>query len=273
MPPKTAEEALSPTPNDARPLLLIIDDNPEIRSYLASTLEKQYALVEATNGEEGVELAFQYVPDLIISDVLMTGMTGYEVCQQLKTDDRTSHIPLILLTGKSGTEAKIAGLEVQADDYLTKPFNSRELLVRIANLIHVRQMLLARPGGYSPDDRSVHTNLPTREQQFLDRMVAAVEEHLADESFGVNELCQAIGMSRTQLHRKLKALTGEATTAFVRQLRLRHSMQLLQTSDLSVSEIAYQVGFSTPAYFSTRFAEHYGYPPSEVRGVRLEVQR
>ncbi len=272
VPSHSAKEIISaPASPDTRQMLLVIDDNPEIRSYLTDTLGKQYAVVEASNGEEGLDLAFQHVPDLVVSDVLMSNMTGYEVCQQLKNDDRTSHIPVILLTGKNSTEAKIAGLEVQADDYLTKPFNSRELLTRIANLIQVRQLLLSRPRTHSDSITPPHMSLPSRERQFIEKLTAAVHEHLSDESFGVNELCQAVGMSRTQLHRKLKALTGESTTTFVRQLRLRHSMQLLQTSDLSVSEIAYQVGFSTPAYFSTRFAESYGYPPSEVRSNQSQV--
>ncbi|MGD1893047.1 MAG: ATP-binding protein, partial [Cyclobacteriaceae bacterium] len=210
-------------------LLLDIDDNPEIRKYLVDTLSQQYHVLAAKQGEEGLALAYQHIPELVISDVMMKGITGYEVCQQLKNDDRTSHIPVILLTGKSSTEAKISGLEVQADAYLTKPFNSRELLLRITNLIQIRKKLLST---ISTTEANIcaYANLPTREQKFLRQATAAIEEHLSDESFGVNELCQAIGMSRTQLHRKLKAVTGESTTTFIRQVRLKHSMQLLQTS-------------------------------------------
>lgn len=250
--------------NTSQPLLLVIDDNPEIRKYLVETLSNQYQVLEAKQGEEGLALAYSQIPELIISDVMMKGITGYEVCQQLKNDDRTSHIPIILLTGKSSIDAKISGLEVQADAYLTKPFNSRELLIRIANLIQVRKKLLFNISA-SGTNFNNHSHLPTREQKFIRQATAAIEENLSDGTFGVNELCKAIGMSRTQLHRKFKAITGEATTSFIRKVRLKHSMQLLQTSDLSVSEIAYLVGFSTPAYFSTCFTDYYGYAPSEVR--------
>ena len=262
-----AESAASFTAGTATqgaPEILIIEDNKDVISYLKACLGEQYQIEVALDGKQGLDLALEKLPDLILSDVMMPKMDGFAVCQALKNDQRTSHIPIILLTAKADIQSKLEGLERGADAYLPKPFNREELLLRIRKLIEMREKLQAR-------FRSLESPTPTEdksiqiEERFLQKLREILEENLDDEDFGIVQLCRAIGVSRMQLHRKLKALTGKSTSYYIRSIRLHKARELLRTTDLNVSEVAYEVGFRNAAYFSTTFLEEFGMSPNEVR--------
>jgi len=235
-----------------------------VRAYIRKYLDPAYNVLEARDGVEGVEKAKDEIPDLIVSDVMMPKMDGYELCQTLKLDEKTSHVPIILLTAKAGQESKIEGLETGADAYLVKPFDAKELLVRVKNLIEQRRKLRER---YEKDllVKPAVEHINSMEEQFLSRLVGVIEAHLADEAFSVEELGKEAGMSRSQIHRKLHALTNQSASEFIRHIRLRHAMDLLKSNAGTVSEIAYSVGFSSPAYFTKCFHEEFGSLPSEIR--------
>ncbi len=249
---------------DDAPLVLLVEDNADVRAFLRSSLGEAYRILEAPNGEEGLRLAQQQVPDLVITDLMMPRMDGYQVCAALKGDERTSHVPVVMLTARADLDSKLHGLETGADAYLAKPFNQRELLAQVGNLIHLRRQLRERYGRNSvwqnPDPA-----LPSMERAFLDRVRAAIETHLADEGFSVERLSDEVGLSRTQLHRKLSALLDQSPGDLIRLLRLRRAHELLAANVGTVAEVAYRVGFGNPANFSTSFSRHFGYAPSEVR--------
>jgi signal transduction histidine kinase/DNA-binding response OmpR family regulator len=246
------------------PHLLIIEDNPDVVRYLASCLENDYQLKVSQDGEEGITLAIQDVPDIIISDILMPKKDGFEVCRILKQDERTSHIPIILLTAKADQKSKITSFEVGADAFLTKPFSREELLVRLRKLIELRQNLQSR---YSRLDfgQAVQDPILKIEDNFLYKVKASVDDNLDNVDFGALHLCRLLGLSRTQLHNKLKALTGRSTGLFIRFIRLQKARELLQKTDLTISEIAYDVGFKDPNYFTRTFVQEFGQAPSRTR--------
>ena len=228
--------------------LLVVDDNADMRAYVRSCLE-EYHVVEAADGQEGLEKARAVVPDLIIADVMMPRLDGFAFCQQVKNDDLLGHIPVILLTARASDESKVEGLKTGADDYLFKPFNAEELCVRVRNLIALRSQLQARFSQevlVQPSSLSVQS----ADQVFVDRAREVVEEHMADESFSVDAFAGTLGLSARQLQRKLRALTGETPTEFVRLMRLRRAAQLLECRAGTISEIAYEVGFNHPTYFT-----------------------
>jgi len=248
----------------AQNIVLVIEDNDDIRNFLRLTLEPKYRVFEAVDGEKGIEKATEIIPDVIICDVMMPGKDGFEVTKILKKQEKTSHVPIIILTAKAGVENRIIGLETGADAYVPKPFSSEELHARIKNLIENRiklkekysRTLLVKPQVASE---------PSMEEKFLLRVKGVVDKHLDDEHFSVEELSKEVGMSRAQLHRKLIALTGVSASRFVRNYRLGHAYQLLQNKVGTVSEIAYRVGYSSPAYFTKCFTEDYGISPSQVK--------
>lgn len=253
-------------PVDDLPLLLIIEDNPDVATYIETCLEGLYQVEKAENGQVGIDRAIEMVPDIIITDVMMPQKDGFEVCNTLKHDARTSHIPIIMLTAKASVEDKLTGLERGADAYLIKPFNKKELFIRLQKLIELRQQLQKRYSGAALFDPAPTSEVPLEiEDAFLVKLKNIVAAHLDDPEFSIPQFCQEAGMSRTQLHRKLKALTDKSATAFIRSYRLRKGKELLLTTDLNVSEIAYDVGFQNPTYFSTRFFEEFGVTPSEIR--------
>ncbi|GAB3499777.1 hypothetical protein GCM10027341_23780 [Spirosoma knui] len=258
------------------PLILIIEDNDDVRAFIRSSLSgiDPYRIIEAANGETGLQLAQQQVPDLIITDLMMPKMDGYAVCKRIKQDERTSHIPVIMLTARADVDSKLEGLETGADTYLSKPFSQRELVAHLTNLIALRRQLQQRYSqttlGQAMHNQykgwpTSYPSLPSMEQVFLDRVRTAIDEHLDDEGYSVERLSDDIGLSRTQLHRKLKALTNEAPGDLIRLLRLQRAHELLSASVGTVAEVAYSVGFGNPANFSTSFSRHFGYAPSEVR--------
>jgi signal transduction histidine kinase/DNA-binding response OmpR family regulator len=245
------------------PLVLLIEDNADVRAYLHAALANDYCLLEAKDGAEGVAAAREHLPDLVLTDTMMPRLDGYGVCRALKQDERTSHIPIVMLTAKADLPSKLQGLDTGADAYLTKPFHREELLAQLRNLVHGRQQLqeayrrgLALPPPPGP---------PTMEEVFLARVRHAVEEALHDETLGVESLGRALALSRTQLHRKLKALTGQAPGDFIRLIRLQRAHELLAAGVATVAEVAYQVGYGNPSNFSTSFSRHFGYAPSEAR--------
>ena len=258
-------------PDEDAPTVLIVDDNADIRTYLHSILQGQYRLLEAEDGKCGLELAREHVPDLIVSDVMMPVMNGLEFCQQVKKDGISSHIPVILLTARALEKHQIEGYESGADAYITKPFSPELLLARIDNLLHSRHQLKDL-WGMKPATDSVATPATvvepapaSIEDAFISQFKKIVEERLNDSNLSVEDLAADMGLSRVQLYRKVKALTGSSPVDLLRKARLVQAQKLLQESTLSVSEIAYQVGFASPSYFTKCYKDEFGTAPGEAR--------
>ena len=252
--------------------LLLIEDNADVVEYMTTFLEEHYQLDFAYNGQAGIEKALENIPDIIISDVMMPEKDGFEVCETLKNDLRTSHIPIVLLTAKVDVDSRIAGLKRGADAYMQKPFRREELRVLLENLLSLRRKLqekysnvkkLEELSHSKPESQTVGLN--DLEDAFLLKLRNFVEEHIDDPKLSTEKICRHMGMSRTNLHRKLKALTNHSLTYFIRHLRLHEAETLLLTTSRDISEIAYLVGFSDPKYFSRVFAEVYKQSPSEFR--------
>ncbi|WP_258228280.1 hybrid sensor histidine kinase/response regulator transcription factor [Aestuariibaculum sp. M13] len=246
--------------NNEKPLMLIVEDDEDIRIFLNSIFRDDYTIEEAENGELGIKKALKIIPDIIISDVMMPKTDGVILCKTLKQDERTNHIPIVLLTAKSGTTFEIEGLKTGADDYIEKPFHSEKLKIKVGNLVESRQKLQQR---YSQNFELNEIAVTGVDQQFFNKIQEVLNEHITDSQFNSEDFSKKMLMSRMQLHRKLKALTGLTTTEFIRSERLKLAEKLLTTSDLTVSEIAYQVGFNTPSYFIKCFKEKHNQTPSE----------
>jgi signal transduction histidine kinase/ligand-binding sensor domain-containing protein/DNA-binding response OmpR family regulator len=248
-----------------KPQILIVDDSEDVRKYLTGLLENRYTISESANGEEGIKAAAETVPDLIISDIMMPEMDGIEFCRRIKSEWQTSDIPVILLTAKASSESKIEGLETGADDYLTKPFDSRELFTRIKNLLEQRKRLREK---YSkdPDALTKTGNLVTADKDFLQKALEIVDKNLAETSFGTEQLAKELFVSRTQLYRKMLDITGQGPGVFIRAIKLKRAAKLLMEGKLSVTQIAYEIGFSSPAQFTRAFTKQYNCVPSEYTG-------
>jgi signal transduction histidine kinase/DNA-binding response OmpR family regulator len=254
----------------AKDRILVIDDDPDVRLYIRDILGGVAQMVEAGDGVEGIRLAQETVPDLVICDIMMPGRNGNEVCRTLKEDVRTSHIPVILLTARAGTESRIEGLETGADDFIVKPFVARELRTRVRNLIALRASLRKRFLGEGRLRTEV-LQAPSKEQQFLHRAINIVDRHMADESFDIDAFSGEAGLSRAQLHRKLVALTTCSAGEFLRRLRLERASALLRANVGTVSEIAYQVGFTDPSHFARCFRHQFGVSPGSLRPAPLRT--
>lgn len=254
-------------PADDQPVLLIVEDNPDLRLYLRKIFETQYQIIEANDGQQGLEIALQNVPDMVITDLMMPRLDGFGLCERLKTDERTSHIPVVLLTAKATLTDRLEGLGLGADEYLQKPFNKDELVIRVKNLLQQRRLLREKFSlrlATLPNEPAVGNEVSQQlDNQFIQRIRAVIDAHLSESNFDVDGLCKELGISRTNLHRKLKALTGTSATEFIRKIRLQRAAQLVQQNTLTVSEIAYQVGFESLSYFSKSFQEEFGMSPSE----------
>ena len=248
----------------AAPRLLLIEDNPDVVRYLQAFLQKDYNLITAFDGEQGINRAIERVPDIIISDIMMPKKDGLEVCRALKGDFRTNHIPIILLTAKTDVESRIRGLESGADAYLAKPFHRQELQVELRKLITLREAL-KRKFSQSLAAPLPESKPPGLNERFLYEVRQCLERHYPEEEFGIRALCAQLGVSRTQLHRKLAALTGQPASHFIRSFRLEKARQLLASSRMAIAEVAYAVGFKDPYYFSRAFTREFGLPPSEAR--------
>lgn len=250
-----------PDINDLK-LVLLVEDNADMRQYITECLKNKYKLIESVNGEEGLKSGIREVPDLIISDIMMPNMDGYELCHKLKTDERTSHIPIVLLTAKADEKSKLEGLEFGADDYLIKPFNIEELQIRINNLIEQREKLrkrFSRDISLGPKDLAI----TSADEIFLNRAIKIIDEHREDSSFNAERFSHEIGLSRSQLHRKLKALTDQSANVFIRSYRLNYARLLIDKKYGNVAEISYAVGFNNPSYFAECFKKQFGMLPSD----------
>ncbi len=272
-----ATETINPA--DEKPILLIAEDNRDVFSYLKMVLGQTYQIIEAINGEQGITKALKYVPDLIISDVMMPIKDGYELTSVLKEDTRTSHIPIILLTAKASEIDRLAGLKIGADAYLSKPFNKEELLIRIDQLLEVRNRLrnhystlnasvnerhvTAAEKTESPQPESAKTHV--REEEFLQYLQKIILKNIKNENLSADYLAQESGISQSQLYRKIKALTGLSINNYISKFRLQKSLELLQNTEKDIAEIAYEVGFSSPSYYSRSFHKFYKKSPLSVK--------
>lgn len=244
-------------------LLLVVEDNPDMRTYLTGSLKGTYRIVEATDGEAGFHTAIEKIPDLVISDVMMPRMDGFELCRRLKDDSRTSHIPVILLTARATSRDRLEGLHMGADDYLIKPFDGEELEARVENLIAIRRKLRER---FVREGRFFLENAPVTslDQVFLRKIVDAVQQHLQDEQFGVEPLARMVGFSVSQLERKLEGIAGQRPNELIRSIRLERARQLLEQRAGTVSEVAFDVGFSNLSYFARSYRKKFGFSPSRT---------
>jgi signal transduction histidine kinase/DNA-binding response OmpR family regulator len=245
-------------------VILVVEDESEVRQYIRTSIEASYAVVEAENGKEGIAKAKEIIPDLIVSDIMMPEIDGYELCRVLKKDINTSHIPVVLLTAKASEESIIQGLETGADDYITKPFNTKMLLNRIKNLIELRRQLqlkIQRKKMLLPTEISVSSP----DEKFLKEFQGIIEKNLSDPDFNVDELSQKLIMGRSTLYRKIQALTGETPNQFILSYRLERGAQLLKENFGNVTEVAFAVGFSSAPYFSKLFKEKFHQTPSEFQ--------
>lgn len=248
-----------------RPLVLIIDDNNGMRAYLRSILQDHYNVSEAVNGQQGLERARREVPKLVVCDVMMPVMDGLEFTRRLKADTATSHIPVILLTARSLSEQREEGYGTGADSYLTKPFTGSLLLARIDNLIHSRTLLRSLFSGNSKEEEKEEEMLGTQDQTFVTRLREVIRDNMGDSDFSVERIGEEIGLSRVQLYRKVKALTGQTPVELLRKARLERSRRLIEKTEKSVSEIAYEVGFTSPSYFNKCFKDEFGISPGAMR--------
>ncbi|MBL7113599.1 MAG: response regulator [Bacteroidales bacterium] len=248
--------------DSTKPQILVVEDSEDVRSHIAEGLDDRYVLKMAENGKIGYEIGTETIPDLIITDLMMPEMDGVELCKMLKTDERTSHIPVIMLTAKASVENRLEGLETGADDYMTKPFNMQELQIRINNLIEQRRKLRER---FSKDARLEPKDIAVTspDEKFLNRTMNIIEENLGDCDFEVTDLADEVGMSRMQLFRKLKALTDQTPSEFIRTIRLKRAARLMEKKFGNIAEITYEVGFNNLSYFAKCFKEMYGQLPSE----------
>ena len=250
------------TPAEDKKTALVIDDNQDIRDYVRSILQDTYAIIEAANGQEGIQKAMKHIPDIIICDVMMPVMDGMECCRHLKSELQTSHIPIIMLTAYAADEQRIKGYECGADAYLAKPFCARLLTVRLRNLIDNRKR---QQSFFTDGTNTLFQKAPVADidKGFLEKLYSLIDTHLSDPDLSVEELGEEIGLSRVQLYRKTKALCGYAPNELLRIARLKRAASLLASTDKTVAEITYEVGFSSPSYFTKCYKEYFGENPTE----------
>jgi signal transduction histidine kinase/DNA-binding response OmpR family regulator len=247
------------------PHLLIIEDNDDVVTYIRSVIGSKFLVERAVDGEQGIKMAIKMIPDMILADIMMPKKDGFKVCKTLKEDFRTSHIPLILLSAKADKESQINGIGCGADAYLSKPFNPKELMVRMKTLIETRKKLIAKYRTYAiatTNNESVPVN---PDELFLRKLKEIMERNYEDDSFDTNQLTRNIGLSRVQLFRKLKALTGVSASHFIRFYRLSRAKEKIATTSENISQIAFGVGFKDPAYFTRAFNKEFGVTPSSLR--------
>jgi signal transduction histidine kinase/ligand-binding sensor domain-containing protein/DNA-binding response OmpR family regulator len=251
------------TPSDnMAPMILLVEDNPDVTAYISGFMANDYRIITAEDGKDGLKKAMDKYPDLIISDVMMPLMDGFEFCEKVKSDERTSHIPVILLTAKADLDSKIRGLEYGADDYVTKPFEARELQIRTRNLIEQRRKLREKFSALV-DLNPADIAASSMDEQLLKRLLEVFEDHMEEPDFSIEQFARHIGMSRIHLNRKIQALTNLSTRDFIRTLRLQRAARLLEQASGTVSEIAYKVGFNNLSYFSRTFRKHFGKLPRD----------
>jgi signal transduction histidine kinase/DNA-binding response OmpR family regulator len=245
-----------------KPSLLIVEDNADVRNYIRDNVKKDYRILEAVDGEDGWKKSIEHMPDVIVSDVMMPKMDGFALCEKLKTDERTSHIPVILLTAKASSQDKIEGFATGADDYIMKPFEPEEVNARIRNLIEQRKRIhehFRKHGLFEIEEKKI---TPV-DRKFLQRAVAVITEHMSDPGFGVETLAAAMAVSTSVLLKKIEALIGEPPIELIKRTRLNRAAQLIESKFGNISEIALEVGFSNPSYFAECFKKQFGLTPSQ----------
>ncbi len=257
---KKLDKVTDPENVSEKPHILIVDDNTDVLNYICSLLDKDYETTTASDGKAGLEKAIKEVPDIIISDVMMPIMDGIELCETLKKEMATSHIPVILLTAKSGDDYRAEGYDCGADAYITKPFSSKVLLSRIKNLLDNRRLL---KDYFSNGEQQEETRPKDADSAFLDKLKEKITANLANSDFSVEDLGAEIGLSRVQLYRKVKAITDSSPVELIRISRLKRAKQLLKSGGMTISEVCYAVGFSSPSYFTKCYKEYFGHTPTE----------
>ncbi len=245
-----------------KPLLLLVEDNDDLRLYLSENLSEKYRITQACNGKEGLDALSVELPTIIICDVMMPIMNGIDLCKKVKNDDRYSHIPFVLLTAATSLENELKGLEVGADDYITKPFVYSVLELKVSNMIARRKLLHAKFNN-TQDISPSEICITSVDQKFFEKSLQVVNENLTDSEFSIDKMCDLIGISRAHLYNKLVAITGKTPAEFIKIMRLKRAAQLLRESQLTVSEISYDVGYNGPRYFTKHFKEFYGKTPSQ----------
>lgn len=245
-----------------KPAIVVVEDNQDLRTYIRQILEDGYDILTAEHGKAGFQLALEAIPDLVISDLMMPEMDGIELCNKLKKDHRTSHIPLIMLTAKADKDSRLDSLKTGADDFITKPFDAVELRTRVSNLISMRKKLREKYRKEFLLDKA-DEEAPVPRDYFLEQVMASIDTHLADSDFGVNRLCLEVGLSRTQLYRKLIALTDQSPSELIRNCRLKAAARLFREGHSNVSRVLYSVGFNSSSHFASQFRELYGLNPKE----------
>ena len=256
----TEEEELEKGYDSSKPSVLVIDDNEDIRSYVHTLLHTDYTVIEAADGSEGIRKAMKYVPDLIISDVMMPGIDGIECCRRLKSELQTCHIPVILLTACSLDEQRIQGYDGGADSYISKPFSSQLLMARVRNLIDSHRRLKQ---FFGDGQTLAKEDVCDMDKDFVERFKSLIEEKMGDSGLNVEDLGKEMGLSRVQLYRKIKSLTNYSPNELLRIARLKKAASLLASSDMTVAEIGYEVGFSSPSYFTKCYKEQFGESPTD----------
>ncbi len=250
--------------NENLPIVLIVDDNEDIRLFISEHFASNYRILEAGDGEKALKVALQEIPDIIISDVMMPKMDGYELCRQLKLDGKTCHIPFILLTAKASNESALMGFELGADNYVTKPFNPKLLELRVRNILQSRENLKSQ----LLDSEEIHlepseVKVVSRDKEFLRKLIEFIEANMSNSDLNIDDVCKEMGLSRTQLYRKLKGLVGQSANELIRSIRLKRAAQLIKSNEMTISEITYEVGFNDLQYFRFCFKKQFGVNPSE----------
>lgn len=256
-----AEDEATDIFKKGREIILVVEDSADVRDYIRGALETEYQVIEAADGREGIQKAQEVIPDLVISDIMMPGIDGYELCRQLKNDVATSHIPIILLTARAAEENIIQGLETGADDYITKPFNTRILSARIKNLIDLRSHL-QQTSNREMALQPVNIAVSHIDKKFIKKLHQVIDENISDADFNIERLCKKMELSQPTLYRKIQALSGESPTEFIRSYRLKRGAELLKNNFGSVLEVALEVGFSSANYFTKCFKKKYHRLPS-----------
>ncbi len=258
------EESQNQEKTKELPVILIVEDNIDLRNYISESLCNSYQIITAENGKQGLELAIESIPDLVVSDLMMPVMNGIEMCKHLKTDERTNHIPLVMLTARADRESKIEGLETGADDYIVKPFDTEELQIRIKNLIEQRNKLQEkfRKEFFTPDKMEISL---TKNDQLIKKLFELFEENYSDFNFSIEDMSRKLNMSRTQFFRKVNAFIGESPNELLRLYRMKKAAALIQSGKNNIIGIMYEVGFRSTSHFATSFKKYYGQNPSEYR--------
>ncbi len=251
-----------------RKILLVVEDNEDVLLFIKSHFKKEFLILEALNGKNGLDMAIKTIPDIVVSDIMMPGMDGMELCEKIKKDERTSHIPVILLTSLSSKESVKEGLMKGADDYITKPFDIDMLQTKIENLLIMRKslrekfsrMMLLQP---------THVSIKTLDEKFLEKAITVVEKYIDDPDLNIDKFVSQMAVSRMQLYRKIDALTSMTVKEFVNDIRLKRAEQILSEKKINISEVAYSVGFNDLSYFGKCFRRKYGMSPSDYNQKAL----